>query len=124
MDGQPVWVENKSNPYLNGWGIMLENICSAYHGIFDVEEYGKTWLAYAYPPVHIDIEAWEACEFCKRADFGEFGFEISKHYAKISCALASWRFPKEEQFSYCPKCGKPLSEEAWQELEKRVRGEK
>lgn len=52
------------------------------------------------------------CEFCNRADFGEFGFEITKHYAKISCALGSWRFPKGEQFLFCPKCGKPLTDEA------------
>lgn len=52
------------------------------------------------------------CEFCNREDFGEFGFEITKHYAKISCALGSWRFPKGEQFLFCPKCGKPLTDEA------------
>ena len=52
------------------------------------------------------------CEFCNRADFGEFGFEITNHYAKISCALGSWRFPKSEQFLFCPKCGKPLTDEA------------
>lgn len=63
------------------------------------------------------------CEFCNRADFGEFGFEITKHYAKISCALGSWRFPKGEQFLFCPNCGAPMTDEAvgmvmerWEEL--------
>lgn len=50
MDGEPVWVENKNNPALSGWGIMLENICSAYHDIFSIEQYNKTWLAYRRPP--------------------------------------------------------------------------
>ena len=52
------------------------------------------------------------CDFCNMADFGEFGFEITKHYAKICCALGSWRFPGKEQFLFCPKCGKPLTDEA------------
>ena len=52
------------------------------------------------------------CDFCNCADFGEFGFEITKHYAKICCALGSWRFPQNEQFMFCPKCGKPLTDEA------------
>ena len=49
MDGEPVWVENKNNPALSGWGIMLENICSAYHDIFSIEQYNKTWIAYRRP---------------------------------------------------------------------------
>ena len=52
------------------------------------------------------------CDFCKMADFGEFGFEITKYYAKITCALGAWRFPKNEQFLFCPKCGNPLRDEA------------
>lgn len=28
------------------------------------KDYGKTWLAYAYHPVHIDREKWEPCEWC------------------------------------------------------------
>ena len=77
--------------------------------------------ANAYPPAHIDREAWEPCEFCGKADFGEYGFEIGRSYVKIACALGSWRFPTEEQFHFCPKCGRPLAEEAWAELEKRMR---
>lgn len=57
-------------------------------------------------------KVWTGCDFCNTADFGEFGFEITKHYAKICCALGSWRFPEKEQFLFCPKCGKPLTDEA------------
>ena len=57
-------------------------------------------------------KVFPGCAFCGKADFGEFGFEITKHYAKICCALGSWRFPEKEQFLFCPKCGKPLTDEA------------
>ena len=57
-------------------------------------------------------KVFPGCDFCNLADFGEFGFEITKHYAKICCALGSWRFPQNEQFLFCPKCRKPLTDEA------------
>ena len=60
------------------------------------------------------------CAFCGKADFGEFGFEITKHYAKICCALGSWRFPEKEQFLFCPKCGKPLTDEAVEMVMERL----
>ena len=65
-------------------------------------------------------KVWPGCDFCNTADFGEFGFEITKHYAKICCALGSWRFPEKEQFLFCPKCGKPLTDEAVEMVMERL----
>ena len=65
-------------------------------------------------------KVWSGCDFCNTADFGEFGFEITKHYAKICCALGSWRFPEKEQFLFCPKCGKPLTDEGVQMAMERL----
>ena len=65
-------------------------------------------------------KVWSGCDFCNTADFGEFGFEITKHYAKICCALGSWRFPEKEQFLFCPKCGKPLTDEGGQMAMERL----
>lgn len=63
---------------------------------------------------------FSGCDFCNVADFGEYGFEISKHYAKIGCALGSWRFSKKDQFLFCPKCGKPLTDNAVEIMMKRL----
>ena len=57
-------------------------------------------------------KVFPGCDFCNLADFGKFGFEITKYYAKICCALGRWRFPQNERFLFCPKCGKPLTDEA------------
>ena len=73
MDGQPVWVkvigktgircdgwceaENREkDPFAYAWwpGSEVEDIAK-------IEDYGKTWACYAYPPAHIDREAWEPC---------------------------------------------------------------
>lgn len=63
-----------------------------------LSDYGKTWAAYAYPHAHIDREKWEPCMWC--ALNGQFGLN-----------------------NYCSACGRPLTEEAWAELERRVCGE-
>ena len=132
MDGQPVWVKviGKTGIRCDGWCEVeiREKDPFAYvwwpgsevEDIAKIEDYGKTWACYAYQPAHIDREGWEPCEFCGKADFGEYGFEIGRSYVKIACAIGSWRFQAEEQFHFCPKCGRPLTEEAWAELEKRM----
>lgn len=133
MELEPVWLITYSGknkiPRISQWALVasasnysVSFVRVAVSGRMEKKcgDYGKTWLAYAYEPPHFDRSAWEPCEFCKRADFGEFGFEITKHFSKISCALGSYRFPKEEQFLFCPKCGRPLSDTVWDMLEKRL----
>ena len=89
---------------------------------FDLtDETVDTLLAALRPVSRERVEkVWSGCDFCNTADFGEFGFEITKHYAKICCALGSWRFPEKEQFLFCPKCGKPLTDEAVEMVMERM----
>lgn len=62
-----------------------------------LSDYGKTWTAYAYQTAHIDREKWDMCMFCEpnRLLMG---------------------------YTYCSSCGRPLTEEAWAELERRCLG--
>lgn len=79
------------------------------------KDYGKTWLAYAYPPAHIDREAWTAKWVNSMPILGAGDLETRC----VSCGnLVLFETP------FCPYCGKAMTEEAWKELEKRVRGEK
>lgn len=86
------------------------------------KDYGKTWLAYAYPPAHIDREAWGPCEACKE---GTIEINIPEFRALAICNqhMNHDAFTLNLQTLFCPVCGRPLTEEAWKELENRVRGE-
>lgn len=50
------------------------------------------------------------CKFCEVFDFGVAKTEMetigTRRYAGIVSAGGSYRFPKEEQFKFCPNCGK------------------
>jgi hypothetical protein len=59
------------------------------------KDYGNGWLAYAYPAAQIGWGKWEPCMWCVLN--GQFGLN-----------------------NYCSACGRPLTEEAWAELERRL----
>ena len=73
----------------------------------------------------IDRSKWNPCEYCCGQDNGRkaIGFdgagdaitlENDGHMAAIESD--SFGFLIE----YCPKCGRPMTEQAWQELERKV----
>lgn len=102
MDGKPVWVKVLDTRFNeeNQWAI-----CNAEYEMVTMKDgfklffcgYELNWRAYAYPPAHIDGEAWEPCSEC-----------------------GPNRLIMEDEF--CCECGRPLTPEDWAMLEKRLRG--
>lgn len=64
MDGQPVWIERIEAPYDGKWFIVnyadTENPDKTLYTDSGVtySEYGKYFIAYPYPPAHIDRSGW------------------------------------------------------------------
>lgn len=50
------------------------------------------------------------CDFCERFDFSSASTEVSKYSIRIKLAAGSYRYPRDMQFNYCPKCGKRRDE--------------
>lgn len=118
MNGKPVWGKSLINEKPGEWFILrVVNMsktwfiacAGAEQGFGDKDTYGKTWLAYPYPPAHIDRSKWEKCELCSLTD----GKPASRLILAETC---------NGEAKYCPRCGRPLTEEAWAELERRLRG--
>lgn len=96
----PVWMEADKKT-IEGWGGYW-CICQRGHiltpgmvSMYADKMDGATF--YSYPPAHIDREKWGPCMWC--ALNGQFGLN-----------------------NYCSACGRPLTDEAWAELERRVFG--
>ena len=120
MNGRPVWVETKAGSKF--WAIVTNNCVSSGDGSYlwiseEDTEYGKTWLAYDYLPAHIHREAWEKrCSKCKYED-DEEGIPI--YYQDDWDAGIGF---ERDDAIFCPKCGRPLTEEAWSMLKNRFMG--
>lgn len=56
-------------------------------------------------------DAANICEFCSKFDFSTAATEIRGDFANIILALCNTRFSKEQQFNFCPVCGRKLMEE-------------
>lgn len=126
MDGEPIWVEVIVESCIDG-GYALVSVYDEYcmnekGEFFKFEDYGKTWLAYTYTPAHIDRSKWEPCAVC----------ENETCRTCINAGMVSYRDPccecdatasggsYYEPSNFCPHCGRPLTEEAWTELERRL----
>lgn len=121
MDGKPVWVDYIGDITCpSQWCVVNTFLDKVGNTDFEFpfecdpdEGYGKTWLAYAYPPVHIDTGEWGGCDCDK---------------PKSCCTCCSMQCHRcigqseYKQAAYCLKCGKPQTEKAWAELGRRMAG--
>lgn len=151
MDGQPVWVVESPD-----WGHWeLSEDAEDYLCDRDTDLYGLTypdpdgkaglhklgWLAYAYPPAHIDRESWEKpCDMCRGKTtlyqhtnstklfmntFGKAAALVTECMAcppYADCCMKGISSNSVFKINFCPECGRPLTSEAWDMLEKRLRG--
>ena len=118
MDGKPVWVDYIGDITCpSQWCVVNTFLDKVGNTDFEFpfecdpdEGYGKTWLAYSYPPVHIDRGEWDGCDCDK---------------PKSCCTCCSMQCHRcigqseYKQAAYCLKCGKPQTEKAWAELGRR-----
>lgn len=130
MDGQPVWIEDTSC-----WGLVFIPKAGQFKNspfvLFRKEDVQFEWhvtdselTIYSYPPAHIDRSEWEPCEHCKPSEYppdyyGPHNFPIVENEIYFYDTDDGWQ---GEEIKYCPWCGRPLTEEAWVELERRVKG--
>lgn len=127
VDGMPgYWADDES------WGIISVDSNGRFAGVpffrgrknevnfeYDIESRGMN--IYPYPPALIDREKWEPCEWC--GSFGKTsdnwvctledddGHTVTNNHIVV-CATAN----------YCPSCGRPLTPEVWEEMERRING--
>lgn len=86
-----------------------------------ISSIGKCFDLYSYPSAHIDREAWKPCELCGGDKLDGVGF--ADHFGlRVYLSGGTNKPPENERFQFCPKCGRPLTPEAWAMLEKRLRG--
>lgn len=122
MDGRPAyWPDDES------WGIISVDDAGRWAGIpffrgrkngvnFEYDIVSRGMEVYAYPPARIDREKWEPCEKCNTCWTCKLALNEFVREPCMSCGA----FKNHKSLNFCPWCGRPLTDEAWAELEKRI----
>lgn len=89
---------------------------------------------------NIDMESWKPCGMCGYGKtlyqhthntklfinhFGETAMLVTECMScppYANCCMKGISANSEFKINFCPACGRPLTPEAWDELEKRLRG--
>lgn len=127
MDGKPVWIEDT-----NCWGLVFipeagrfKNapfvLCRKRGVQIEWQVEGSELTIYPYPPAHIDRSKWEECKYCKTC--WTCKSMVSPSRAINTKCFSCENLSNHEPLNFCPHCGRPLTEEAWVELERRLKGE-
>lgn len=141
MDGQPVFL-----PETNCGALVTKDIFVMLLTFPDGEKcsandwYKQVGPVYAYPSAHIDMAAWKPCNYCANTMQNREVYKTEKYAGlcdfevfldcgeEIAVNAYNHQTPYTDEIcfsfpvSYCPKCGRPLTEEALAALEKRLRG--
>ena len=133
MGGKPVWVRvvdhtvfaDKEDDF-DGYGLVRkswvrvwdEKRADLIHVDYDFCSYGKEWLAYAYEPPRLDRSVWKPCRRCKTCQSCKSS--IYSINDKSSGCYDCDNMGNYEPMGFCPWCGRPLTDAAWEMLEKRV----
>lgn len=83
-----------------------------FHAALDV---AITALCAQQTPATLDRSRWEGCYTCNNIPgimLGEITMCIGKRILTT----------ESHEFKFCPECGRPLTEKAWAELERRING--
>lgn len=90
-------------------------------GDLNRKEKAIRWLTQELRSLRLAPEVWKPCGACER---GEITIHVPEFRAMAVCNqhMDHSAFDLTLRLKFCPWCGRPLTEEAWTELEKRVRG--
>lgn len=135
MDGKPVWIVEY--PDWGHWELSEDAedyLCDRdtdLYGLIHPDPDGKAglhklgWLAYAYPPVHIDRSKWTAKNVTDQHPVDQFiCSECGTILEDFSlCKIDEDSGDKtyyEYELKFCPACGRAITEAAWAKLERRL----
>lgn len=117
MDGQPSWCED-----IERWALVSVSDAGKWKGVpfalfeknggrFEWNIEGRELSLYSYPPARIDRSEWTA-EWK-----GNYRSGVSAGTGFVCSFCDMWNDRKSD---FCPHCGKAMTEEAWEKLERRL----
>lgn len=123
--GDPIWIESaRRAEWMILWGYHPPEVYgrafiftrrTAQKEQFPFSELGVTWNAYAHPPAHIDREPCEYCNDQEDPCLKDGCFRKNRWKCSFTCdKYREFQERKRilEKSKFCPRCGRPLTEQA------------
>lgn len=134
-EGKPVFVKlmgRAKNKHKNSswiivnWDVYGKSI-SPQNVRLNVNAYGLEWIAYApnrrRASLGINHSAWEPCDLCCPKCETCANYDGWDTYGKPNVCKACGDYSNYvPDDNFCPKCGRPMTESAWNKLEERIGG--
>lgn len=123
-DGRPVWSKKHEEWFLickMPYGYMMYDRNGFCLPARDFVDYGL----YDHHPAHIEREAWNPCDKCVGCGNCYYFLYDDDEYPCDKClkyATKKEPYSKFTPIAFCKHCGRPLTDGAWLELEKRLMG--
>ena len=113
----------RKNPGVYGSSVdfpkKADRLFTGLHILSVLEDENQTPTISTYLPARIDREKWTACEYCHTCSTCKHDTGDWERDPCYDCGhYKNW----ELGVRFCPRCGRPLTPEAWEMLEKRLRG--
>lgn len=79
----------------------------------------------------LDRSRWEGCDYCADHKYNVELCPMLSHdeddcdrgmYIYDGCLISNSGEFQEAKINFCPMCGRPFTEESWEELERRIGG--
>ncbi len=100
--------------------ILLPRDSTASAALHSAVDMGISALRAQQTPAKLDRSRWEGCTHCENRCCCTCKYSIASE-AEYPCKECGAEERYDPQ-NFCPNCGRPLTEEAWAELERRING--
>ena len=129
MDGKPAyWLEDESYGIIsvdsNGKWAGIPFFRGRKNGVnfkYDIESRGME--IYSIEHTCIDRDKWDRCGKCKSCENCINEADYNPYEGEYGECGNCYQMSNFEPKKFCHECGRPLTEEAWTELERRIFGE-
>lgn len=73
-------------------------------------------------PAKLDRKRWKGCGWCDVKQCATCIHGPSSDISLLACSDFGIKYENYKPVNYCENCGRPITEEAWAELERRIGG--
>lgn len=130
MIDKPAYLDVFDKALQSGWHIIKavtkdKIVFRGWNTVYvPIEAMGKDYNLYDYEPPRLNRSAWEPCEWCGTCENCQHATAGENETPCCYCLSTEGGIMNDfNPAGFCKYCGRPLTDAAWEMLEKKLRGD-